>query len=96
MNRSRTCYYLNVNPIVHHRCLPHPHLYPVDLSNQLDGGKWTELLSEKWFGSSDPYTGRIVDGRWESSPVPTLNDAFFEAHGIDKDETFFPEEQTPW
>ena len=27
------------------------------MKNQLDGGAWTELLSEKWFGRNDPYTG---------------------------------------
>jgi hypothetical protein len=29
------------------------------LKNQLDGGAWTEILSGKYFGSNDPYTGNI-------------------------------------
>jgi hypothetical protein len=35
---------------------------PSDITNQLDGGSWTPLLSDKYFGSSDPETGRILDG----------------------------------
>jgi hypothetical protein len=66
------------------------------MENQLDGGAWTELLSSKYFGSSDPFTGRILDGRWESSPVPLMDDSFFDAHGIDKERTFFPDEETYW
>lgn len=31
-----------------------------DLSNQNDGGTWTPMLTEKWFGSNDPATGRIL------------------------------------
>ena len=32
----------------------------VDLSNQLDGGAWTEILTSLWFGSNDPATGQIL------------------------------------
>jgi hypothetical protein len=67
-----------------------------DVENQLDGGIWTELLTEKWFGSSDPYTGEILDGRWAHSPVPRLDGDFFQAHGIEKSTTYFPDEQAEW
>ena len=29
------------------------------LKKQLDGGAWTGILSDKYFGSNDPYTGNI-------------------------------------
>jgi hypothetical protein len=74
-------------------CISYVH---TDLSNQLDGGAWTEILSSTWFGTSDPYTGRILDGRWESSPVPTINGAFLAVHDIDKSSTYFPDEQVEW
>ena len=25
----------------------------------MDGGNWTEILSDKYFGSNDPYTGVV-------------------------------------
>jgi len=31
------------------------------LKNQLDGGAWTEILSDKYFGSNDPYTGNLKE-----------------------------------
>ena len=36
----------------------------LDMENQLDGGAWTELLTDKWFGSNDPYSGTIL-GKFE-------------------------------
>ena len=67
-----------------------------DLSNQLDGGSWTELLTEKYFGSSDPYTGRITNGRWADTKVPYMTPEFLEAEGIDPSHTFFPVEESQW
>jgi hypothetical protein len=34
-------------------------VFDVDLENQLDGGSWTPLLTDEWFGANDPATGRI-------------------------------------
>ena len=36
------------------------------VSNQLDGGAWTELMTAKWFGASDPVTGEVPT----TSPLP--------------------------
>ena len=54
------------------------------LTNELDGGGWTELLSSKYFGANDPVTGRITDGRWAMTPIPYVTSEFFTAHGIQK------------
>ena len=62
----------------------------------MDGGNWTEILSSKYFGSNDPYSGIILDGRWAGSFVPTLDDSFFETEEIDQQTTFFPDEQASW
>jgi hypothetical protein len=62
----------------------------VDLSNQNDGGTWTEILTSKWFGSNDPSTGRILDGRWANMSIPVVNDQFYQEHGVDKDQVWFP------
>lgn len=73
-------------------------LLSTDLTNQLDGGAWTPLLTETWFGSSDPVTGRIVDGRWENAVVPVVDDDFYTNHGVDKDSYWFPfpSEENVW
>jgi hypothetical protein len=70
-------------------------VYP-DLENQFDGGLWTVMMSDKYFGSSDPITGRILDGRWKDQKVPFVDEAFFAQHGIDPTTTFFPEEEEAW
>ena len=62
----------------------------------MDGGNWTEILSDKWFGASDPYTGRIINSRWESSYVPTTTHEFFGQENIQEDVTFFPSEEDDW
>ena len=61
------------------------------LTNELDGGGWTELL-----GANDPISGRITDGRWAMTPIPYLTTEFFTNHGIDGDKTFFPSEEKVW
>ena len=68
----------------------------LDLSNQLDGGSWTELLTAKYFGASDPYNGRIDDGRWTNTEIPYMTTEFYEEEGVDPDHTFFPGEETEW
>jgi hypothetical protein len=66
------------------------------MENQLDGGSWTEIMTAKYFGANDPYTGRIVDGRWADTPQPTLTKEFFQQHGVDPDKTWFPVEEEAW
>lgn len=63
------------------------------LVNQLDGGRWTELLTDKWFGSNDPASGEIIDGRWAHAVVPRVDAQFFADHSIDADVTWFPQER---
>ena len=52
------------------------------LTNELDGGGWTELLTAKYFGANDPVSGRITDGRWAMTPIPYVTSEFFTNHGI--------------
>lgn len=59
------------------------------LMNQLDGGTWTEMMTDKWFGSNDPYSGKIIDGRWKDIVLPTMDDDFYIRHGVPKDTPFF-------
>ena len=66
------------------------------MSNQLDGGSWTEILTSKFFGSSDPYTGRITDGRWANAVVPYVTHDFLVEEGIDPDLTFFKADEVAW
>jgi hypothetical protein len=68
----------------------------IDMGDQMDGGSWTELLSSKYFGLSDPYTGRIIDGRWENTSIPYMTAEFYTEEGIDRDQTFFPAENAQW
>jgi hypothetical protein len=76
--------------------LSYLYLNSTDYYNQLDGGAWTELLTEKWFGSNDPVTGRIIDGRWANSFQPTMDDDFFTDHDIDQDSVFWPRDENGW
>ena len=62
----------------------------------MDGGAWTSILSAKFFGTSDPYTGRIINSRWVDLKVPYMTSAFYEEEGIDPDHTFFPIEEKEW
>lgn len=66
------------------------------LQNTMDGGTWTEILSEKYFGANDPITGRIINSRWENSSIPFMDDDFFVREGIDNTCTFFPAEANVW
>jgi hypothetical protein len=66
------------------------------LKDQLDYGAWTPLLSSTWFGSSDPVTGRILDGRWENASVPVQNDQFYTDHAIGHDQLWFPDDEDSW
>jgi hypothetical protein len=70
--------------------------FQTHVSNQLDGGAWTELMTAKWFGASDPVTGEVLDGRWAHTAIPTMTKKFFKHEGIDTDTTFFPAEEASW
>lgn len=61
--------------------------------NEMDGGKWTSLLTSKWFGSNDPYTGEIIDSRWAYTKLPTVNKEYMEREGIPQSASFFPDEE---
>ena len=74
----------------------YPFYNSLDLSNQLDGGSWTEILTSKYFGSSDPETGRITDGRWANVAVPYVTHDFLVEEGIDPDVTFFKADEVAW
>ena len=56
----------------------------------LDGGTWTELMTDKWFGSNDPITGEIMNSRWAHQAIPYMDKSFFERELIDENHTFFP------
>lgn len=62
----------------------------------MDGGSWTEIFTSKYFGSNDPFTGEILDGRWANLEVPTLTSDFMNNHGIPVDTIFFPDQNEPW
>ena len=64
--------------------------------NQLDGGSWADLMSDDYFGSSNPSTGEIMDGRWKGLEVPFIDATFYENEGIPTDSTFFPDEEWEW
>jgi hypothetical protein len=42
------------------------------VKDPMDGGAWTEILSDKWFGKNDPLTGQILDSRWKDTTVPSV------------------------
>jgi len=70
--------------------------YANHMANPLDGGNWTEIMTEKYFGSNDPWTGAIRDGRWAYTPVPVIDQAFLDSETIGRDEHFFPDEKELW
>ena len=65
-------------------------------STNLDGGEWNLLMSDTYFGKSDPVTGKIVDSRWAETPVPRLTTEFYYNEVIDESTTFFPTEEATW
>ena len=46
--------------------------YTGHIGNTMDGGSWTEILSDKWFGKNDPYSGIVSDSRWKDTKVPGM------------------------
>ena len=76
--------------------IQYPISYLLDLQTQLDGGSWTDILTSKFFGSSDPDTGRILDGRWQDTAVPTITLDFLIEEGIDPELTFFRADEVAW
>jgi hypothetical protein len=75
---------------------PFPFSIMLDLTNELDGGKWAKILTSTFFGTSDPITGRINDGRWKGAEVPRMTSDFLAKEGIDENTTFFPVEEEMW
>lgn len=63
---------------------------------QMDGGKWTQILTSKFFGANDPLTGEIIDGRWKSQTIPYVTKEFLILEGIDPMHTFFPSDESIW
>lgn len=53
-------------------------------------------MTDKWFGSNDPITGRIIDGRWVNITVPYLDDDFYEDEEVSTSASFFPDESSSW
>ena len=64
--------------------------------NQMDGGNWTELMSDKYFGRNDPATGQIIDSRWAYTTVPYVTSDFLNQEMIQEKATFFPSEERAW
>ena len=64
--------------------------------NQMDGGSWAELMTSDYFGSSNPLTGEIMDGRWAGVEVPFIDDTFYDREMVSKEATFFPDEEWEW
>ncbi len=64
--------------------------------NILDGGRSLTVLSDEWFGNSDPTTGEIVTSRFKSIECPRPNTIFYELHGIPVNKTFFPQNEDGW
>lgn len=63
------------------------------VSDQIDGGNWTDVLSDSYFGRSDPYSGEILNGRWAGLETPFASDYFYASQGVLLNETFFPDEE---
>eukprot|EP00595_Chromulina_sp_UTEXLB2642_P000476 CAMPEP_0196761180 /NCGR_PEP_ID=MMETSP1095-20130614/338_1 /TAXON_ID=96789 ORGANISM="Chromulina nebulosa, Strain UTEXLB2642" /NCGR_SAMPLE_ID=MMETSP1095 /ASSEMBLY_ACC=CAM_ASM_000446 /LENGTH=426 /DNA_ID=CAMNT_0042110397 /DNA_START=767 /DNA_END=2047 /DNA_ORIENTATION=+ len=70
--------------------------YAKHQANQLDGGSWSEIFTEKYFGSNDPVTGRIINGRWADLTLPYLTNEFLESEDISTTSTFFSDEEIEW
>ena len=51
---------------------------------------------QEWFGSNDPVSGTVRDGRWAYTRIPYLNGDFYWDEMIDPEHTFFPTEETAW
>jgi hypothetical protein len=66
------------------------------INNQMDGGNWTTILSDKWFGSNDPESGIILDSRWAKSEIPYVDADFLEREMLPVTTTFFPDEEERW
>lgn len=54
------------------------------------------MLTAKFFGTSDPISGKIVNSRWANLQIPYMTEAFYKDEGIDPTHTFFPKEEDEW
>ena len=64
--------------------------------DQLDGNSWIDACTDKFFGTSDPYSGKIINSRWANFQVPFMDSDFFESEGIDPNALFFETEYGKW
>ena len=46
------------------------------IRNPFDGGSWTEIMTDKWFGRNNPISGEILDSRWAYTEIPYLTSDF--------------------
>ena len=52
------------------------------LKHSMDGGAYTELFSDKWFGASDSSTGFLRDSRWKDFEIPLMTSTLLEDNSI--------------
>ena len=71
-------------------------LFTKHVTSPMDGGNWTDIFSEKWFGKNNPWNGVIMDSRWAYSKVPFVTTEFLNSEMIMDKSTFFPLEETEW
>ena len=67
-------------------------MWTAHMNDPTDGGTYTDLFTSKWFGSSDPLTGKIIDGRWSGLKVQKANTAFYQEQGIDTTKSFWTDD----
>ena len=41
-------------------------LFAKHVTSPMDGGNWTDIFSEKWFGKNNPWNGVILEPGWQS------------------------------
>lgn len=56
--------------------------FKTHLAKSQDGGSYTALFSDQWFGSSDPETGLLLDSKWKDFEIPLITSKFFEDNAI--------------
>ena len=72
------------------------HEFENHVVSQMDGGNWTDIFSDKWFGKNDPYSGVITDSRWAYTKTPYVTTEFLNSEMIMDKATFFPQEERAW
>jgi len=65
-------------------------------ANATDGGAYTAVFTKDWFGTSDPISGDVINGRWSEAEVAiTGADDFYENEGIPETKFFDDEIYSP-